>query len=203
MFLILYGRSGSGKSTQAHLIEQRLGFNRLISYTTRQPQVGEADGVDYHFVDEETIQKMYKDGELLECCQYDGNYYGSPREGAYNGNTVATMELSGIKQIMHTLKERVDTSPEVCIIKLDCSLKTAFDRCPTRIDRVLYDEEFFSSDDTDCFSSKTVNANLSVEDVYEQILSYIMPNKNPLTAEYIKSSNQESEGTKLKNITFQ
>lgn len=196
MFLILYGRSGSGKKTQERLIEERLGFNRLVSYTTRPPQTGEVDGIDYHFVDEETMKRMYEDGELMECSQYDGYSYGSPRVTEDSGDVVASIELNGIKQIVRSLGGKFD-APDVCIIKLDCSLKTAMKRCPIQLGRVLYDEGIFSPDDTGYISFATINANLSVEEVFKQIQQYITSESKFLAVKCLQKYSCTQEETQM------
>lgn len=76
--IVLSGPSGVGKSTViAELLSNRRDIYFSVSYTTRQPRVGEADGVNYHFVSREEFERMIRDGELLEFAEYVGNYYGS------------------------------------------------------------------------------------------------------------------------------
>ena len=49
--IVLSGPSGAGKSTViAELLSERPDIHFSVSYTTRQPRVGEADGVGYWFV---------------------------------------------------------------------------------------------------------------------------------------------------------
>src|SRR3546814_8036746 len=47
--------------------------------TTRPMGPGETDGVDYHFVDVDTFEKMAADGEFLEWAHVFGHRYGTPR----------------------------------------------------------------------------------------------------------------------------
>lgn len=76
--IVLSGPSGVGKSTViAELFSQRKNIYFSVSYTTRQPRVGEQDGVNYNFVDRAEFERMIAAGELLEYAEYVSNYYGT------------------------------------------------------------------------------------------------------------------------------
>lgn len=76
--IVLSGPSGVGKSTViAELFAQRSNIYFSVSYTTRQPRVGEQDGVNYNFVSREEFERMIADDELLEYVEYVDNYYGT------------------------------------------------------------------------------------------------------------------------------
>lgn len=76
--IVLSGPSGVGKSTViSELLSERSGIHFSVSYTTRSPRVGEADGVNYNFVNREQFEGMIERGELLEYAQYVDNYYGT------------------------------------------------------------------------------------------------------------------------------
>ena len=76
--IVLSGPSGVGKSTViAELFTQRSNIYFSVSYTTRQPRVGEQDGVNYNFVSREEFERMIADDELLEYAEYVDNYYGT------------------------------------------------------------------------------------------------------------------------------
>ena len=65
--IVLSGPSGVGKSTViAELLSQRKNIYFSVSYTTRQPRVGEQDGVNYNFVDRAEFERMIAADELLE-----------------------------------------------------------------------------------------------------------------------------------------
>ena len=73
--IVLSGPSGVGKSTViSELLGQRQDIHFSVSFTTR---VGEANGVNYNFVDRPEFERMIADGELLEHAEYVGNYYGT------------------------------------------------------------------------------------------------------------------------------
>ena len=48
--IVLIGESANGKSTTEKVLNAKYHYNRTISYTTREPRMGEKDGVDYHFI---------------------------------------------------------------------------------------------------------------------------------------------------------
>ncbi len=75
--IVLSGPSGTGKSTViAELMAQRdLFFS--VSYTTREPRVGEADGVNYNFITKQEFERMIAADELLEYAEYVNNFYGT------------------------------------------------------------------------------------------------------------------------------
>ena len=76
--IVRSGPSGVGKSTViAELFAQRSNIYFSVSYTTRQPRVGEQDGVNYNFVSREEFERMIADDELLEYAEYVDNYYGT------------------------------------------------------------------------------------------------------------------------------
>ena len=65
--IVLSGPSGVGKSTViAELMSQRDNIYFSVSYTTREPRVGEQNGINYNFVSREEFEGMIQRGELLE-----------------------------------------------------------------------------------------------------------------------------------------
>lgn len=76
--IVLSGPSGVGKSTViAELLSERPDMYFSVSFTTRKPRVGEADGVNYYFVSKEIFEEMIARDEFLEHAQYVDNYYGT------------------------------------------------------------------------------------------------------------------------------
>ena len=75
---IISAPSGAGKSSlAAKLLEEDKNIHLSVSYTTRAPRPGEADGRDYHFVDKSRFIAMLQRGEFLESAEVHGNHYGT------------------------------------------------------------------------------------------------------------------------------
>ena len=76
--LILSGPSGCGKSTLLKKVYKDISdYYFSISTTTREPRVGEENGVDYLFVKREEFEEDIKNGHFLEWAEVHGNYYGT------------------------------------------------------------------------------------------------------------------------------
>lgn len=70
--------SGTGKSTVARMVRERIGgLGFSVSATTRAMRPGERDGVDYHFLDRETFEKKISEGGFIEHEFFFGNCYGT------------------------------------------------------------------------------------------------------------------------------
>src|SRR5262245_38698154 len=71
------GPSGTGKTTLCRMVEERLKIPHSISYTTRPPRLNEVNGRDYHFVDDQTFDRMIEDEAFLEWAQVHDFRYGT------------------------------------------------------------------------------------------------------------------------------
>ena len=76
--LVVSGPSGSGKGTVVDFLKQMPGYGFSVSVTTRQPRVGEKEGVNYYYITNERFAEMRDAGELLESTTFCGTSYGTP-----------------------------------------------------------------------------------------------------------------------------
>ena len=68
--IVICGRTCAGKDTLGKWLEERHGFEKVISYTTRPPREGEVDGKDYYFITSVTFDKMRSNGDFAETTDY-------------------------------------------------------------------------------------------------------------------------------------
>jgi guanylate kinase len=77
---IITAASGAGKTSLVRaLLEQDTQIQLSVSYTTRQPRVGEVNGQHYHFVDEASFLKMLDEHDFLESAHVHGARYGTSK----------------------------------------------------------------------------------------------------------------------------
>ena len=83
------GKSATGKDTiyQKLLNESKLELKRIIPYTTRPIREGEVEGREYHFCTEEDVQKLEKEGRIVEIRAYD-TVYGIWKYFTVNDGTI-------------------------------------------------------------------------------------------------------------------
>jgi guanylate kinase len=79
--VFLVGVSAAGKDSVLSGLLKSDDYHLIISHTTRKPRenngIAEQDGVEYHFIDLQTAEKMLDNHEYIEAKQYSGNVYGT------------------------------------------------------------------------------------------------------------------------------
>lgn len=102
---IISAPSGAGKTSLVKsLLQSDLDLNLSISHTTRSPRSSEVDGEDYHFVSQETFQRMLNNGEFLESAEVYGNFYGTSEKWIHEKTSagqdiVLEIDCQGAKQV--------------------------------------------------------------------------------------------------------
>src|SRR5262245_51880601 len=97
--------SGAGKtSLVAELLKREPSLRLSISYTTRKPREGEADGREYHFVGVPEFEKMIAARDFLEHANVHGNLYGTSRtwierEMASDRDVLLEIDWQGAAQV--------------------------------------------------------------------------------------------------------
>jgi len=111
---VISGPSGCGKGTivKALLKNHADAFALSVSATTREPRVGEEDGVHYYFITKEEFERRIDDQQILEYTSYCGNYYGTPKKELYERtvsgiNVILEIEVEGAMNVRRLCPEAV------------------------------------------------------------------------------------------------
>jgi len=137
--LVICGPSGVGKGT---IISRFMEDNKSsdssslpkfvfsVSHTTRQPRVGEVDGVHYHFCNKEFMQdKIDEGGFFIEHAHVHGNMYGTSFQSIFDASSsdenkqcLLDIDVEGVRsikayqdaqlqQLKHSCSSQVTTQP--------------------------------------------------------------------------------------------
>lgn len=111
--IVLSGPSGSGKdSVCERLKEYKDDFWLSVSCTTRKPREGEEHGINYFFISKEEFEEKIKSDDFLEYAEYNGCYYGTPKDkiNDYLNNgidVILVIEVQGALKIKHKIPEAI------------------------------------------------------------------------------------------------
>ena len=110
---VITGPSGVGKGTLIRTLRERVPELELsVSATTRAPRPGEAEGVDYHFLDDAEFERLVGEGAFVEHARYSGRRYGTlrselERRVAEGRPVVLEIEVQGARQVREAMPETV------------------------------------------------------------------------------------------------
>lgn len=125
ILVTLTSPTAAGKSYLFNYIRDVAKMPCLISTTTRAARVGEIEGVDYFFIDEEESKRLEAEGQFAELAIYRGVRYGVTKEEFHNklsqGIAFLIVEPSGIDHYAQPaidagaehLKFYIHTDPEI------------------------------------------------------------------------------------------
>ena len=129
---IVSAPSGAGKTSLVKaLIASLDNVVVSVSHTTRPSRPGEVDGVNYHFVDEETFLKLRSEDGFFEWAEVFGNLYGTAKAGiddqlARGIDVILEIDWQGARQI------RAQRDDAVSLFILPPSTATLRQRLTTR-----------------------------------------------------------------------
>ena len=175
--LLFVGKSSSGKTTIANILEKEHGYIQVQSYTTRKPRYEGETG--HIFVTEKEFNKL---GRLAAYTLYNGNKYGTTFKQVDECD-IYVIDVPGVE----TLLKKYKTERPIFIIYFDVSVYNRINRMIERgdhdgaiVSRLLEDEKTdWLADLRDIerrygkVGVQVVDANKSLEDVVEQICWHI------------------------------
>ncbi|MBS0584096.1 MAG: guanylate kinase [Proteobacteria bacterium] len=110
---IIAAPSGGGKTSLTRaLLEREPNIVLSVSYTSRLPRPGEADGVHYHFVSRGVFEEMVKRGEFYEHAVVHGDLKGTARTAvertlAQGKDVLLEIDWQGARQVRAQTKDTV------------------------------------------------------------------------------------------------
>jgi guanylate kinase len=113
LMLILSSPSGAGKTTLSkRLLAADSNIVLSVSATTRQKRPTETDGIDYHFVTEDSFRKAVAANEFLEYASVFDHHYGTPRKAvmaalAAGRDVLFDIDWQGTQQLKERVREDV------------------------------------------------------------------------------------------------
>ena len=139
MIIVLLGASGSGKSTLEHELATHHGFEKIISYTTRQPRNNEENGKDYWFIDNDTFRDIMNRDLFGEHDEYSQNrLYGTLKSDYVDGNKVVVLTPNGLRQLKKNCPNE-DILTVLVEASLGTRVKRYIDRCG--VDKFNFDDK--------------------------------------------------------------
>ncbi|KAF8927646.1 P-loop containing nucleoside triphosphate hydrolase protein [Dissophora ornata] len=104
--IVISGPSGSGKSTLIALLFQEFpqAFGFSVSHTTRKPRPGEKDGIAYHFISKDAMEKLVDQDRFLEHAIFSGNHYGTSKTAVqdvidHGKVCLLDIDLQGVRRV--------------------------------------------------------------------------------------------------------
>ena len=138
MIIVLLGASGSGKSTIEHELATHHGFEKIVSYTTRQPRDNEENGKDYWFIDNDTFREIMNRDLFAEHDEYSQNrLYGTLKSDYVDGNKVVVLTPNGLRQLKKNCPNE-DILTVLVEASLGTRVKRYIDRCG--VDKFNFDD---------------------------------------------------------------
>lgn len=114
LVIILSGASSVGKGAIRHALleDEELKLFYSISMTTRPRKGDEVDGKDYYFVSHEEFADAVKKKELLEYTEFNGYYYGTPKNQveflcSKGKNVLIEVEAQGVGPIKLNMPDSI------------------------------------------------------------------------------------------------
>jgi guanylate kinase len=109
--IVICGKSGAGKDTIAARLKD-LGYNFVVSHTTRPMREGESEGNPYYFINNETMMTMHANDELIEMRVYHtefGDWFYAVHKDQIKDDLkyVAVLDLEGLEDFYKFFKARI------------------------------------------------------------------------------------------------
>jgi len=175
--IILVGKTCSGKSTVANLLEELHGITRIRTYTTRPKREGEDK--EYNYLTPAEFLQLRGADFFFETTSYnvasgDVWYYGTSKQGLCDDCCIV-MNPEGMQKIRHMVGDEINP----IIIYLNVTEGVAWDRLRKRgqdsdeaLRRIKADKADFQNIDS-YYDYAITTDNLTPEEIVEDIIKLI------------------------------
>lgn len=178
---LFIGKSASGKTTSANLLNEKYGLKQVFSYTTRPKRYKNETG--HIFINDTEFDNLNK---LIAYTIYNGYRYGATLD-QLNECSIYVIDISGLETL---LKNWLNYKRPICVIYFEAAVSTRIDRMVNRGDSDIQIISRLHTDDTpddwyrqldkivwkykniDFMNVELckINANADIEDVLQQVL---------------------------------
>lgn len=124
-FIYIMGKSASGKDTIYKRIKDKIEIKTYILYTTRPKREGEQEGIDYHYVSKEQMEKLEQEKRVIESRTYqtvNGPWtYATIKDEQLEqeGDIITVGTLQSYKKVKEYYKDKEDTKLLPVYITID------------------------------------------------------------------------------------
>ena len=178
---LLCGRSASGKTTIAEILEEKLGMSQLQSYTTRPRRYeGERGHV---FISEDDFSKLR---DIIAYTEYDNHKYCCTKAQIDCAN-IYLIDVPGIE----TLLEKYQSDRPIVVIYFDADVRTRIDRMVKRNDS-----------DTAIVSRLYTDEQLDWERELNKLVWHYKNNEGKDVDMFVVDANQDTDGVIAQIMKF-
>ena len=110
--IALAGFSSAGKDTLAKFMSEELGYDFVVSHTTRPMRPGESEGNPYYFINDNEMCSLAINNKLVEAREYDsiyGKWFYAVSKDEINDDKkyIVVVDINGYKQLKEYFGDRV------------------------------------------------------------------------------------------------
>jgi len=141
MRIVLVGKSCSGKSTLAKLLQEEGIAKPAVTTTSRDPRPGEVHGKDYYFISKEEFERDMD--SMVEHDTFNGWHYGITQE-EFDSTNLSILTPRGLKKY-----RKIVGRDNLFVIYINAPMSVRYNRIKKRGDNIEEAFRRFVNDEID------------------------------------------------------